>query len=169
MGALDDIRPTSRASTARGVGRKKRKVRMPSSQENPGRPTRAQIEIVPRLYLRSDPDIVDAVERICEECGYATAPEGVRHLLRIAISATPIDGEFRAAINHIKSQMTRFVTTRYWTLLNKLLAEYEVEWRKIDGNAMVNREVARFRFENGQISRDEYEAILVLNPLEKVS
>lgn len=158
-------RPIS--TTIKGGGFRRRKVRaLPN--ENPEKPKRAQIEVLGRLYLRNDPDIVDAVERICEECGYATPAEGVRHLLRIAVSATPVDGEFRAAINHIKSQMTRFFTTRYWGLLNKLLAEYEEEWRKIDGSAMVAREVARFRLENNQISSEEYEAVLAAHPLVKV-
>lgn len=135
--------------------------------ENPEKPKRAQIERIQQLYLKSEPDIVDAVERVIEECGYQTASEGVRHLLRIAVAATPIEGEVRATIGAVRAQMVRFFTTRYWTLLNKLIEEYLTEWIKIDGTALVTREIARFKFERGEISHEEYEATLAANPLEK--
>lgn len=148
-----------------GFKRKRPKAIRPDL--NPEKVKRAQIEKITNLWLKSEPEIVDAIERVIEECGYHTPAEGVRHVLRIGIAATPIDGEVRAAIASVKGQMLRFLTTGYWRALNQVVEEYVVEWTKMDGVALVTREIARLKFERGEITREEYEAILAANPLDK--
>lgn len=105
---------------------------------NPEIPKRSSIEVLNRLYLKNDPDIVDALERLIQENGYKTVPEAVRHLLYVAISATPWDGEFRAAMSSVRSQMIQYFTTRYWSMLKELLADFEKDFSQMNPTGYID-------------------------------
>jgi hypothetical protein len=114
--------------------------------ENPELPSRKSMHHI-TLFLKNEPVILDAIERLVHEAGYHTVHEAIRHLLFVGISATPTDGEFRAAMSSVRSQMQRYVTVRFWHLLNEMMSLYEKDWRSIDGHAFVEREIARFQGE----------------------
>ena len=106
---------------------------------------RKALERIAGVYLKNDTEIVDALERIVEENDYRTAPEAVRHLLYIGASATPLDGEFRAAMRNTKAQMIQYFTIRYWSLLNELVAEFYRDHSNLDAQQFVENEVEKNR------------------------
>lgn len=128
-------------------GRPSKKGRSLTLPGNPELPSKASMERIDRLWLKNYPEIVEAIQQTILTNGYKTAPEAVRHLLFVGISATPTDGEFRAAMTSVRSQMTQYLTTRFWAMLAELFASFEKDWREMHGSAFVDREIARLRGE----------------------
>lgn len=116
---------------------------------DPEIPDAKSFEHVRSLRLKSDPDLIETLRRLMEERGYKTVPEAVRHLMYVGQSATPLDGEFRAAMASVKSQMIQYFTTRYWALLNQLIASFEEDWKRMDPNVKIEEEYAKIRAEQG--------------------
>lgn len=131
----------------RGSVRKGPRGRALSLPGNPELPKRSSIEIMNRLYLRGDPDVVDAIMQLVYEAGYKSGPEAVRHLLYVAIAATPIDGEIRAAMQSVKSQMMQYFGTLFWSKANEMMREFEVDWGKMLTPEYVAREISRLKGE----------------------
>lgn len=123
---------------------KKRNPRARMDLRNPELPTAGQLEC-PKVYLKSEPDLIEGVQRVMNENGYRSVSEAVRHLMRVAISATPIDGEYRAAMNSVKGQMTQHFTLGYWTLLKQLQVEFERTFGSQNAAAVVEAEIQRLR------------------------
>lgn len=117
---------------------------------NPETLSRKSLEVVKGVYLKSDPDLVDALERTIQENGYRTAPEGVRHLMYIGVAASPADGELRAAMRNIKSQMVQYLTIKYWALLKEMTAEFERDFSTMNAQAMIDEEIRKNREKDGE-------------------
>lgn len=124
---------------------------------NPEIPKRASLEIM-KVYLKNEPEIIDFMLHLIETCGYKTGPEAVKHLLYAGIAATPADGEWRAAMNSVKSQMTQFAATLIWRKLHEAFDEYMKIWLQMSPKDVVEAEIARLRFERGEISEEEFKA-----------
>lgn len=136
-------RRSKRSSKRKSVGRRV----VPPGLTDPEMPSKKAIETVNSLSLKQHPDLVAAIENLIITQGYRTVPDAIRHLLYVAVSATPIDGEFRAAMTSVRGQMLRYVTIAMWGHLKQLENDFVKDWKQADGHAFVEREIARVRGE----------------------
>lgn len=113
-----------------------------------------------KVYLKSEPEIVDFLMHLIETNGYKTGSEALKHLLYVGMAATPVDGEWRAAMNSVRSQMIQFVATLIWRKLHEAFDEYMRIWSQMSPMEVVETEIARLKFERGEITREEFESIL---------
>lgn len=126
------------------------KLRSKLSRDADGKISRKSIEVTRDLYLKSDPEIVDAIGRLIEEHGYTNVPEAIRHLLYVGIAATPVDGEFKAAIRSVKTQMVQYFTIGYWGMLKELVARYENDFSKMNAQDVIDAEIKKNREKDGR-------------------
>lgn len=117
--------------------------------------SRANIEVMRSLTLKNEPDLVDGIMQFADMSGLKTAPEVIRHLLRIAISATPMDGESRAAIINVKLKMTQYLGKLFWGKVAEMMVEFEKHWTPAIVLAAIQDEIARVKAERGEAPANE--------------
>lgn len=117
--------------------------------DNPELPKRANVEVIRSLYLKNDPAIVDGILDLMGTAGYKTVPETVRHLLAVALAVTPVDGEVRAAIQSVKSEMNKYCGKLFWGKMAELLEQFEREWTHQIVLEKIEQEIERIRAEKG--------------------
>lgn len=116
---------------------------------------RSSIEVLKNVTLRGEPDLVDGIMQLIESTGAKTVPEVIRHLLRVSISAVPMDAEVRAAINSVKSQMTQYLGKMFWAKMAEMMTEFHTTWSPKITLEAIEQEMARIKAERGEAPRNE--------------
>jgi hypothetical protein len=137
------------ANLIKKVGKKWGRADRNRKVDDPEILDRSRIEVLKNLSLKNEPELVDAIKALADATGYRTAPEVIRHVLRIGMSATPMEGEIRAAINSVKSQMTQYLGKMFWAKVAEMMVEFEAHWTPEVLMTRFEEEIARIKAERG--------------------